>query len=90
MIVNAIADDFLDESALVNVRNVSPDGITPIKKQYALGQGSSNSFQSQNDMSQADDLSRERRSPENFHPPLRNIDSHEVNFDITENDTRKV
>ena len=44
MIVNAIADDFLDESALVNVRNVSPDGITPIKKQYALGHDSSNSF----------------------------------------------
>ena len=32
MIVNANADDFLDESALVNVRNISPDGITPIKK----------------------------------------------------------
>ena len=32
MIVNANADDFLDESALVNVRNISPGGITPIKK----------------------------------------------------------
>ena len=46
MIVNANADDFLDESALVNVRNISPDGISPIKTQYALGgqNGGGNSF----------------------------------------------
>ena len=44
MIVNANTDDFLDESALVNVRNVSPGGITPIKKQYALGQSIGHSF----------------------------------------------
>ena len=89
-------DSVEDDSGLFNVRQASPDGISPAKGQYALGEadgsnvvkqasiGSSILKESHDGRGSEADLSRERRSPENFYPSLDPIETHDVNIELTE------
>ena len=76
------SSSLIDESVLCNVRQNSIDGISPFKVQFALGPSQRNSLP--RDEKPSTDLSRERRSPENFYPSLRPVETNEVNILVTE------
>lgn len=86
-----------NESALVNVRMDSPDDLSPMRQigNQSLSQsgvGRSSMITSGVGKSDVyvfrglDDLSRERRSPENFHPPRESNreSNNEFNVEVTE------
>ena len=68
-----IVDDasFKEESVLFNVGQTSLDGISPAKVKLALGPFQRSSLP-RDEFSE--DVSRERRSPENFYPSPRQVE----------------